>query len=111
MSKEKTIFVVYEKILRKTETPLYVGQGTPARANEGHREDEDFNKMVDSGLVETRIVAENLTEGESKHQETLLIQKYGIENLYNRTKGTTGYEDENYDTEYVNKVIEKYFIR
>ena len=94
---EKNTFVVYEKYLKKSGKVVYVGMGSVNRANENHRTDEEFNALVDADFIDTKIVYENLTEGEAKRLESLLIDKYGLDNLYNKTKGTKGYENDTLD--------------
>lgn len=96
MVKEKTNFVVYEKKLIPLDTTVYVGMGSIKRANEKYRSDDTFNKMVDSGLIKTKISHTGLTEGEAKAIEAILINEY-VNNkgqkLFNKNKGTTGYEN------------------
>ena len=95
---EKTNFVVYEKILEGLNKVVYVGMGSEARANELHRSNDTFNKFADDGYITTNIIHRNLTEGEAKRLETLLIKHYGIENLFNASKGVNGYDNEEYDS-------------
>ena len=95
---EKTNFVVYEKILEGLNKVVYVGMGSEARANELHRSNDTFNKLVDKEVIKTNIIHRNLTEGEAKRLETLLIKHYGIENLFNASKGVNGYDNEEYDS-------------
>ena len=79
--------VVYEKILKSIGLVVYVGEGDLTRANEQYRTSEEFNSLVDMGLIETVIVKSGLTKGEAETYESILIEKYGIENLYNKQKG------------------------
>ena len=105
---EKRTFVVYEKFMKDSGKVVYVGMGSDVRANEKHRSDTEFNNLVDVGFISTKIVYDKLTEGEAKEFETLLIKKYGIDNLYNKTKGTSGYENQTLDRpeKGIDKIIE-----
>ncbi len=79
--------VVYEKVLKSLGGVVYVGEGDLSRANEPHRSNDEFNSLVDAGLIETVIVKTGLTKGQAETYESILIEKYGIDNLYNNQKG------------------------
>jgi len=104
MSKEKSNFVVYEKVLRSLDQTVYVGMGSLERANRKNYDNEELQKLFNDGLIETKIVHENLTEGEAKRIEALLIAKHGIDHLYNETIGTKGYEDDKLDEDDVKTI-------
>ena len=57
--REDNNFVVYEKVLKNLGTVLYVGEGTPSRANEPHRSNDEFNKLVDAGNT-VMVIEHNL---------------------------------------------------
>ena len=73
--KEKTNFVVYEKYLVESKIVVYVGMGSESRPNDTKRVDDELNKLTQNGYIGTKIIYKNLTEGEAKRFETLLIQK------------------------------------
>jgi hypothetical protein len=85
--REDKKFVVYKKVLKESGIVLYVGEGTRERAYEPYRSNTEFNKLVDLNLVETIIVEENLTKGQAQTGESILIDKYGLDNLYNVQNG------------------------
>ena len=78
---------VYEKYRLDTGKVVYVGMGTKKRAYELHRLDPEFNKLVDDGLIGTRIVECNITEEEANNLEYNKIRAYGKDNLFNKING------------------------
>ena len=112
--REDNNFVVYEKVLKNLGTVLYVGEGTLSRALEPHRSNDEFNTIVDLGVVDTMIVKSGLTKGQAQTYESILIEEYGLDNLYNIQDGRSsiksgGIEREKNDDDVIKGAINMAF--